>query len=139
MRPTLCQDTLVPTVDAVILRHKGLDERMVLILCCKTSAGFDFTQEQLLVSPRQVGDRTWWEARRRRSHGATSLGSHSPRLGEACGRSCDSFTYPMPTCWSKLRNSPSPLFCQEARYSRSINKHAASFALLMRGPHAKRS
>lgn len=29
MRPTLCQDTLVPTVDAVILRHKGLDERIV--------------------------------------------------------------------------------------------------------------
>lgn len=114
MRPTLCQDTLVPIVDAVILRHKGLDEKIVLILCCKTSAGFDFTQEQLLVSPRQVGDITWWEARRREGDGVTeprvSLRSHSPRLGEMCGRSCDSFTYPMPTCWSKLRNSSSPPF-----------------------------
>lgn len=55
MKPTTCRITSVSTVDLVVLKHKRLNERVVLILCCKTSVGYDFTHEQRL----KVFSR-WW-------------------------------------------------------------------------------
>lgn len=109
MRPTTCHVTSVSTVDLLILKHKGLNERVVLILCCKPSVGYDFTHEQWLkVFSRQVGGKAWHKAWKRWRPGATSeswvLDPTLPALGKHADASCNNLTYPMPPCWSKLMN-----------------------------------
>lgn len=109
MKPTACRVTSVSTVDLLILKHKGLNERVGLIWCCKTSVGYDFTCEQWLkVFSRQVGGKAWHKAWKWWRPGATSeswvLDPTHPALGKHVDASCDNLTYPMPPCWSKLRN-----------------------------------
>lgn len=109
MKPTTCRITSVSTVDLVILKYKGLNERVVLILCCKTSVGYDFAREQRLkVFCRQVGDKAWYKAWKPWRPGARSeswvLEPTHPALGKHADASCNNLTYPMPPCWSKLRN-----------------------------------
>lgn len=107
MKPTTCRVTSVSTVDLVILKHKRLNERVVLILCCKTSVGYDFTHEQRAQGFLQVVG-VWHKAWRRWRPGVRSeswvLEPTHPALGKHADASCHNLTYPMPPCRSKLRS-----------------------------------